>query len=76
MPMSEPGEDGGDCPRCGATLTLAGWDQTVVGAHCERCTLTIALTGDGIAAHQLADQDWTPDEWEPRGSPYGPDPWG
>jgi len=67
-----PGETGGDCPRCGERTVQIGYDASVVGAHCEECDLTVALTGEAMNAIGARNTDWS--EHEARGASYGPDP--
>ena len=63
---ARPGNDGGECPRCGETTTQIGWESAVIGTHCENCKLTLALTGDAMTASEAREQDW--DDWEPLGT--------
>jgi len=74
--MPIPGDIGGDCPRCGQTMKLIGYGHSVHAAHCGRCNLTVSITGDAVAADRTDERDWNPDEWEQKGTSYGPDPWG
>ena len=70
-----PGEDGGDCPRCGATTTQIGYDNAVLGVVCEDCSLMLAISGEAMTLREAMETDWS--DWQPiRGSSYGPDPWG
>lgn len=71
--MVVPGEAGGDCPRCGATVTQVGYDGVVVGALCETCDLLLSLSGEAMSLSEARETDWT--DWTPiEGSSYGPDP--
>ncbi|MFB6076859.1 MAG: hypothetical protein ABEK12_01875 [Candidatus Nanohaloarchaea archaeon] len=76
--MPTPGDAAGECPRCGAQRVQIGYDHSVVGVYCPRCSLTVALDGDAYTVNEAKerDHDWDPDEWEPAGTKEGPDPWG
>jgi len=71
-----PGDDAGDCPRCGDTRTCIGRGEAVIGTWCERCDLVTVLQGTALTVHEERERrdEWEPDEWESRGAPVGPDP--
>lgn len=76
--MVKPGDTASDCPRCGASRVLIGYENSVFAAHCENCSLTVALEPPAMTMREVrdAEEDWNADEWEPAGTSHGPDPWG
>lgn len=41
--MPEPGDEGGDCPKCGTSTRMVGYLHVVLGVYCEECELLISL---------------------------------
>lgn len=57
--MPDPGDEAGDCPRCGHDRVLVGYENTVVGAHCDTCELTVTLEGDAMSVREARQWvDW------------------
>lgn len=69
--MVQPGDQAGDCPRCGSSMVCIGWGHSVIGSHCSDCDLTVIISGDAATSRDVREDD-LPDRIE--GSPVGPDP--
>lgn len=76
-----PGDDAGDCLRCGATTTAVGYGTVVLGVHCDHCELTVTMDRDTVslaAAQERYDDDHDRErayrEYDDSGQ-WGPDPW-
>lgn len=57
MAMAEPGDEGGDCPRCATRMVQIGHGHTVLAAHCPGCELILSLGGDVATIHDYPTSD-------------------
>lgn len=61
-PVTEPGRTGGDCPECGDSTVMIGYDSTVVGTLCEECDLMVGIAVDYVDVHDAFDDPHPPGE--------------
>jgi transcription elongation factor Elf1 len=54
--MSSPGDDGGDCLRCGTTTVQVGHGHSVVGVHCPHCGLLVSTTDPALSFHDARER--------------------
>lgn len=74
--MSDPGEDAGDCPRCGETMVMIGHGTVTLGTYCDHCDLLVALQGKTMTLSEALDAYDDDHGTEAAHERHEPDAWG
>lgn len=64
-PVTRPGKSAGDCPECGNSTVMVGYDTTVVGMLCEACDLFVGIGVEYVDVHDAFDDPHPPGEPAP-----------